>query len=175
MANKKYNQFDAGTPVGTDITLFANPTTGLLKKVTIDDLLSVGGAGAGIIQRVKITKTFADFAAASTTNTIDAGFSLPANAWTIGAPIVLNTTFSGGEISGYTLEIGTVAQPNRFLSNPWNLFTGAGQFQGLLNNTPPISTSVSTALKLTATSIDANLNAATQGTADIWIYYSVLD
>lgn len=38
MTNKKYNQFDAGTPVGTDITLFANPTTGLLKKVALQDM-----------------------------------------------------------------------------------------------------------------------------------------
>jgi hypothetical protein len=38
MANKRYDQFAAGTPVGTDIILFADPNDGELKKVAIEDL-----------------------------------------------------------------------------------------------------------------------------------------
>lgn len=36
---KKFHQFIAGTPAGTDIILFADPTTGVIKKVTVDELI----------------------------------------------------------------------------------------------------------------------------------------
>jgi hypothetical protein len=35
MANKRYDEFTAGTPVGSDIILFGNPGTGELKKVEL--------------------------------------------------------------------------------------------------------------------------------------------
>lgn len=39
--NKKFSQFGSGTPVGTDIVLYADPVTGALHKVTIDDILAL--------------------------------------------------------------------------------------------------------------------------------------
>jgi len=38
MANKRYDEFAAGTPIGTDITLYADPATGELKKVALENL-----------------------------------------------------------------------------------------------------------------------------------------
>jgi hypothetical protein len=38
MANKRYDEFGAGTPVGTNIILFADPATGALSKVALEDI-----------------------------------------------------------------------------------------------------------------------------------------
>lgn len=40
MKNKKYHQFAAGTPAGTDLILFGDPATGELNKVTLASLFS---------------------------------------------------------------------------------------------------------------------------------------
>jgi len=38
MANKKYSDFNAGTPESTDISLFGDPTTGSLEKATLSTI-----------------------------------------------------------------------------------------------------------------------------------------
>jgi hypothetical protein len=43
MANKRYDQFTAGTPTGTDLILFGDPTTGELKKSPISNIAGGGG------------------------------------------------------------------------------------------------------------------------------------
>ena len=54
MANKRYDQFTAGTAAGTDITLFANPSTGALKKTTISSLIPVSYPIAPFVQLGKL-------------------------------------------------------------------------------------------------------------------------
>jgi hypothetical protein len=53
MADKRYDQIAAGTISGTDIFLLADPATGALKKVTVNDLLDeVPAGGTGTVLSV---------------------------------------------------------------------------------------------------------------------------
>ena len=40
MANKRYDEFSAGTPTGTRIILHGDPSTGALEKADIDTLFA---------------------------------------------------------------------------------------------------------------------------------------
>jgi len=44
MANKKYSDFAPGVPIGTSIILFADPATGALEKVALEDIAVIPGA-----------------------------------------------------------------------------------------------------------------------------------
>lgn len=61
MSNKKYHQFDAGTPVGTDLLLFGDPASGELNKVTIDDLMNETGPMQTLTVNVSAAEIIAMF------------------------------------------------------------------------------------------------------------------
>lgn len=42
MSDKRYDQFSSGTPTASNITLFADPSTGALNKCTLPELFAVG-------------------------------------------------------------------------------------------------------------------------------------
>lgn len=119
----------------------------------------------------KITKTFADFATGSTTNTILSGFDIPPRGLIYHTFIKASTTFSGGAIASYVVKAKLPAVDLTFNTN---VFTGESVTQGVLS-TNIASMTVPAAVSLTATSTGANLDQATQGSVDIWIFYSVLD
>lgn len=170
MANKKYNEFTAGTPAGTDIILFADPVTGALEKVTIDGLT----AGVGLIMRTKITKTFTDFSAAGLTSpAIDSGFTLPAGGLIHDIQINPTIIFSGGSISGYSISIGIVGNNTKWITTK-SIGAGSSPTKTVTSASSLHSMSASVSVVLTALSVGANLNTATAGQVDIWIYYSVL-
>lgn len=169
MANKKYNEFVAGVPAGTDLVLFGNPTTGLLKKTTIDNFTG----SIGLIMRTKITKTFADFAAAATVNSISSGFTLPAGGLIHDIQINPTIAFSGGAISSYAINIGIAGTTSKWASAK-PIFTGAAPSKTVPGTASLHSMSASVDVLLTVNCTGANLDQATQGVVDIWIYYSVL-
>jgi hypothetical protein len=75
MANKRYDEFTAGTPVGSDIILFGNPSTGELKKVELQLLQNT--------QRIYRLNQFTgqrDNVGGATTTMFDA--TIPANTFT---------------------------------------------------------------------------------------------
>jgi hypothetical protein len=120
---------------------------------------------------IKITKTYSDFAAASVTNSPTI-YTLPAKGVIHATQLIVTTTFSGGAIATYTLSIGIAGTAAKY--NPaTNMFTGA--------TLPSISTisgiessSGSTSITCTAISTIGLLNAATQGSVDIYLLVSQL-
>ena len=112
------------------------------------------------------TLKYSNFSAASLTNNVSTGYTLPAGSVIMGCLLNPTTTFSGGSISNYTISIGTVGNYSKYLSAQ-TVFTGATLTPA--TNTGIESMSVVTTIYATATSTSANLNAATQGSVDIYL------
>lgn len=122
-------------------------------------------------QWIKVTKTFSDFSTAALTNSINL-YLLSAKQMVHSVQLVPSIAFSGGLVATYTISVG-ISGTNAKYAIATNVFTGA--------TIPPINLlggleSVSSAVQLTATAIStvANLNAATQGSADIYLLISTL-
>jgi hypothetical protein len=163
MSSKKYHEFTAGTPDGNDLLLFGNPSTGALEKVTVDNF----NANVGIMRRVKITKTYADFAIAATTNDI-ALTTLPAGAVVHGVITNVTTPFVLGN---YNISIGIQGDSIYFKPNNDCLYAGDGAPNGDLI---VASFTSSTVVRAFASS-NSLLNGASAGAISIYIYYSVLN
>lgn len=124
----------------------------------------------------KFTKTFADLAAASTTNSSTI-ITLPANSVIHTTTMKHSEQFSGGAISAYNLSInggnlgGTL---NGFLAVNDDNFASLGGFSDPDSHPFGGGGSQSLTLSLDATSVGANLDQATQGSVDIWLLLSVL-
>ncbi len=120
-------------------------------------------------QWVKITKSYTDFAAAAFTNDISI-YSLPAGG--VIQDVIINPTisFSGGTIATYTLSIGKGG--NLVLwSAPAPIFTGA-----LISNAGflPVTQLSAEDVRASVISTVGLLNAATQGSVDIYLLVAVL-
>lgn len=173
MANKKYHQFDAGTPSDTDIMLYGDPSSGLLKKVAMGSMAPVG-----IMKRVKVTLDYTDFSDPGSLKTVNAGLTLPAGG--IIHTIVVNAS-TPFDISDYTIGVGSSTESNRFFVNR-NVNTTQNDTPYLYSATeydPNVlsleSMSAPSIITVSAVTGSSTLDAATQGVLDIWIYYSVLD
>jgi len=123
-----------------------------------------------IPQWIKVTKTFANFSLANATNSIDI-YTLPAKGVVMGCQIFPTTVFSGGIISAYTISVaGNLTKYQAAV----NVFTGAA----LTGNTNPLmnleSISGATTIQATAIAVTGLLNAATQGSVDIWLLVALL-
>lgn len=119
------------------------------------------------------TVAYTDLAAAAATNSITLA-ALPAKTVLHAACIKHDTSFTGGALSNYTLSVGLVGTVDKYAS-PFNVFqaTGAsvGQLSGALfceNFTAP------TNVLVTGTAVGALLNAATAGSATIWLCTTTL-
>lgn len=120
---------------------------------------------------LKITKTFTDFATAGLTNSITI-YSLPAKGIIHAVQLNPSTVFSGGAIASYTISVGIVGTVAKYAAAT-NVFTGATL--PAISVLPGIeSIGSATDIKATAISTVANLDAATQGSVDIWLLVSVL-
>lgn len=124
------------------------------------------------IRRAKVTKSHADFATGGTTNSINV-FTLPTKGIIHNTQLNPSSVFQGGAIASYTISLGIAGNQVKY-APATNVFTGAplpapNQLIGIE------SIGGTTSIIATAVSTGANLNAATQGAIDFWIYYSVLD
>lgn len=120
---------------------------------------------------IKITKTFADFSAAALTNAITI-YSLAAGGVIHAVMLNPRIVFSGGLIASYTISIGVSGTPAKF-AVATNTFTGAPL--PAISVLPAVqSLSGTTNILATAIATVGNLNAATQGTVDIWLLVSIL-
>lgn len=168
------NSFDDFIP---DLNLYRVSTDYFIRVVgngTAEVTNGVITIRSNVIYRTKVSLTYADFATAATTNTIDLGFTLPANGILHMITGQIVTNFSGGAISAYSLKVGITGETDKYLHDQ-SVFTGADvplttTFGGEIE-----STTTTTALKITATSTGANLSAATAGEISYWIYYSTLN
>lgn len=121
---------------------------------------------------VRIRKTAPDFSTASSTNTIPL-ITLPAKSAVVSAVINPVTAFTGGLISGYTISIDAVsvgdiqAASSVFTVPARPIPTNRGTFVGTIGSTQDVF--------VTATSTVGTLDAATQGTVDIYLLVSQLE
>lgn len=128
---------------------------------------------ANVILRAKITLTYEDFATASSTNTIDL-FELPARSvvhLVTGQP---SEFFDGGTLTDYQIECGIAGELNKYIFLQ-SVFTGAPQPEAVMTGGSLESMSNTTMLVVTAHAEGGDLDEATQGEIDFWIYYSILN
>jgi hypothetical protein len=123
---------------------------------------------------LKVTKTFTDFSTAGTTNTINILNALPAGSVVHAVKVWNTTTFSGGGIATYQLSVGVSANHSKYLPTK-SLFTQPTTPFIAFNTTADQTESQTATAQLTATATTtgANLNAATQGSVDIYVLVSV--
>lgn len=124
-------------------------------------------------QRFTVAST--DFATAATTNTKTI-YALPARSVIHAAVIKHSVAFLGGAITAYTISVGISGTPTKY-TPALNVFvaasnTGFAQSATGLNSVENMG--ASTNILATATSTTANLNAATQGAAEIWLLVAAL-
>lgn len=119
------------------------------------------------------TVTFASLSAAALTNSIVLA-TLPAKTVLHAAVIKHSTAFGGGAIASYTLSIGLAATVDKY-ATAFNVFQAVGASVGQLSHALFCENfSVSTSVLLTATSTVGLLNAATAGSATIWLLTTTL-
>ncbi len=119
-----------------------------------------------ILKWVKITKDYIDFATAGLTNTIS--IYTPADNETIHAVILNNSAaFTGGLIATYTISVGYGAAHTMLLLDA-SVFTVP--VNASVSNFSPLYILQSSAdVNATAISTVGNLNAATNGSVDIYL------
>jgi hypothetical protein len=130
-------------------------------------------AGLGSGGWTKYTVAYTDLSAAALTNNITL-LTLPILGKIEGLVIKHSASFTGGALSAYKIDVGIVGELDRYLSQ-FDVFQAAGAavFNSVdLNEIP--SFTATTAVKIQATSVGANLSAATAGSLDIWVKTSTL-
>lgn len=166
------NSFDDFIP---DFDLYRVSTDYFIRVVgegTTDVTNGVVTIRSNVIYRTKITLTYADFATAALTNTINLGFTIPAKGIIHMITGQATAAFTGGAISAYSLKVGITGDLDKYIFNQ-SVFTL--DLDALMAGATMESMSASTVLKVTATSVGANLSAATAGSVSYWIYYSTLN
>lgn len=123
---------------------------------------------------IKITKTYSDLAAASTTNNIEV-YSLPASSVIHNVVVKHTVAFAGGGISAYTVSVGITSTLDKY-ALAFNVFQAVAATTLALALLPGMENigGSATSIRLAATSTSANLNAATQGSVDVWLLVSTL-
>lgn len=133
--------------------------------------IETGGGNSTSPVWVKVTKTFSDFSAAATTNSINI-YGLGAG-WVLHAvKIKQSTAFSGGAIASYTVSVG-VSGNNAKYASAFDVFQAVAATTLQVTGTVGCeSQGAIVQLTATATSTGANLNAAAAGSVDIWLLVS---
>lgn len=122
---------------------------------------------------VKVTKGFADFAAAGLTNDISI-YTLPAKGYIHDVKIVPTTAFSGGLISAYTISVGISGNLVKYAVAS-NVFTGNTSLGAAHAPLPGIeSVGSTTDIRAAAVSVTGLLNTAAAGSVDIYLLVSIL-
>jgi hypothetical protein len=121
----------------------------------------------------KYTIAYGALSAAALTNSITL-FSLGAKQVIHGVMIKHSAAFTGGSISAYSVEVGVTGDLLRYAS-PFDVFqsVGSSTFQASADLSPEDFIGA-TSIKVTATSVGANLSAATAGSVDVWVLVSTL-
>lgn len=165
------------TLAGTET--FSNKTIDSSCVISSTASLPSGTAVAGTVgvfpQWVKVTKTYTDWSAAATSNSITV-YTLPAGGIVHAWKAKTSTNFQGGTIATYQLNsLGISGNASKYGSANYDMKSAVSATNGALV-TAQYSTidsqSATTNITATASTTGANLNAATQGSVDIWILVS---
>jgi glucose dehydrogenase len=119
---------------------------------------------------VKKTLTYADFEAVATTDDASV-YTLPIGATVHQVVIKVNTPFTGGSLSTYTISLGVSGTVTKYLAAT-SVFSGTA-ITGSTANTAPVSFSGTTDIRAYATG-SHNLSTATAGSIDVYALVSVL-
>ena len=176
------NAIDSIQEVGGFETDF--PENGVY-QVSSDYIVRVVGSGttsiapgittqSNTIKRKKLVFTHNDLAYEASTQTYDLGFTLPAKGILRSITAQPTELFYGTFIDGYTIMIGTLSEPNKYLFEQ-DVFDGAPLPDAVLTGGTIESMTEDTVFKITATAIGGNLEQASQGSVSIWISYEVLN
>jgi hypothetical protein len=126
-------------------------------------------------QEARIRVDFSELTAAATTETVDL-VTLPTGAQIDLCVVDLLTTFSdAGSITDVTVEVGTAADPDAFVTSTDVFGPAAGQYRA--DGANPSASGVLVKAKFTATGDDLGDGAATNlddGLVDFVIRYSVI-
>jgi len=130
---------------------------------------------------VKVTKTYADFSTASTTNTVTV-YTLPAGGVVLAVKVKHSASFTGGAITAYSLNsIGVTGATSKYFAAPFSIFQATGATVGKYCTTSSgpaglqdiDSQTATTNVIASVSSTGANLSAATAGSVDVWLLVSV--
>lgn len=122
---------------------------------------------------IKVTKTYSDLSAASTTNDVEL-FSLPAAGIVHMVRIKHSTAFAGGSISAYTVSVGITGNLAKYAS-AFDVFQAVADTTLQLSDGPFTEDAGSaTSVRLAATSTSDNLDQATAGSVDVHALVSAL-
>lgn len=118
---------------------------------------------------IKKRMTYADFAAAATSNIVTM-FTLGPGERVEAVTIKHETAFTGGAIATYTLSVGITGTGAKYAA-AFNVFQapGAAVFQHSTTQGYENMATGETAIRATVACTGANLNAATAGEANIWV------
>lgn len=129
MANKIYPEFTAGVPAGTDIVLYADPATGELHKVTIDDLFA-GMAGSSDVE----SGTYQPVADINLGNLTSAGIEERLNWFRVGNCVTVSGNMRANPINIGQLTYFTIPTPTSMAFNPEDECGGTGAVWSNPNN-----------------------------------------
>lgn len=146
----------------TEITL--GPT--LTMTGTQLDTTSAGTAGW-----VRVTKTYADFSAASTSSAITI-YTLSANQYLLAVAAKHTAAFTGGAIATYTVSLSGPGVGPGALLNVHGAPAAGTNFS--VPSTSGFAVFTSTNVTATANTSGANTSAATAGSVDFWLYIGTL-
>ena len=120
---------------------------------------------------LKFSKSYSDFSTAALTNSITL-FTLPAGGIVHAVKIKHSTAFAGTSITGYNVSVGITGTLAKYATAFDVLQAVAADTFQISNGLFSESHTATTDVKVTATSVGANLSAATQGSVDVWVLTS---
>jgi hypothetical protein len=159
------------TPAAGTNDLYFKSDDNLYAKNSAGVEVRIGGSESATW--TKHTVTFSDLAAASTTNSITL---FAANAKTVITGVIIkhSASFTGGSLASYTVSVGQSGSNAQFAS-AFDVFQAASNTAFQSSDEQQITDFASTInVTVTATSTGGNLNAATQGSVDIWVLSGTL-
>jgi hypothetical protein len=121
----------------------------------------------------KFTIPYTSFSTAALTNSLTL-LSLPANTMVHQTIIKHSTAFSGPSISAYNVRVGIGGSTSKYAAAFNVLQSVSDSARSITQANDVESFTGATNILVTATSVGANLNAATTGSVDIWLLMSTL-
>jgi len=151
-----------------------NPLAALTDQETITVIADLLVASPNVARWTKVTLGFADFSTAATTLDLE-GLLLGAGGAIHAVKVKHSEAFAGGAISAYTIKVGIVGSLGKY-STAFDVFQAVGDtvLQGTFDQAfAETHAAGGTSVRIGATSTGADLDAATAGSVDVWIQYSV--
>lgn len=135
--------------------------------------IAIEASIAAVFSWTKYTISHVDLKAAALTNSTTV-LTLPIKGIIEGIVVKTATAFAGTSITSYKIDVGIVGELDRYLSQ-YNAMTAVAESNYSIQDVKDIpSFSGTTAIKIQATAIGANLINSTAGSIDIWIKTATL-